>query len=44
MRHDVLPISELTARDLSAWRELGADALSPNPFAEPEFVLPATRA
>ena len=44
MRYDVLPISKLTPRDLSAWRELGADALSPNPFAEPELVLPATRA
>lgn len=44
MRHDVLPISDLTARDLSAWRELGADARSPNPFAEPELVVPATRA
>jgi CelD/BcsL family acetyltransferase involved in cellulose biosynthesis len=44
MRYDVLPISELSARDLSAWRELGAGALSPNPFAEPEFVLPAARA
>lgn len=44
MRHDVLPISELTERDVSAWRELCADALSPNPFAEPEFVLPATGA
>jgi CelD/BcsL family acetyltransferase involved in cellulose biosynthesis len=44
MRHDVVSISELTARDLSAWRELGTDALSPNPFAEPELVLPATRA
>jgi CelD/BcsL family acetyltransferase involved in cellulose biosynthesis len=44
MQHDVLPISELTARDVSAWRELGADALSPNPFAEPELVLAAARA
>jgi CelD/BcsL family acetyltransferase involved in cellulose biosynthesis len=44
MRHDVLPISELTARDLAAWHELGADALSPNPFAEQELVLPAARA
>lgn len=44
MRHDVLPISELTPRDLSAWRELAGDPVSPNPFAEPELVLPATRA
>src|SRR6202000_271094 len=44
MHHDVLPISELTPRDLSAWRELAGDALSPNPFAEPDLVLPATQA
>ena len=44
MRHGVLPLSELTARDLSAWRDLAADVVSPNPFAEPELVVPATRA
>ncbi|HXD64452.1 MAG TPA: GNAT family N-acetyltransferase [Solirubrobacteraceae bacterium] len=44
MRPDMLRVSELTPGDLSAWRELAAGAVSPNPFAEPEFVLPATRA
>src|SRR6201999_2812382 len=43
MQHDVLPISELTAHDLSAWRDLAGDAVSPNPFAEPELVVPAAR-
>src|SRR6201995_1340935 len=43
MQHDVLPISELTAHDLSAWRDLAGDAVSPNPFAEPELVVPTAR-
>jgi CelD/BcsL family acetyltransferase involved in cellulose biosynthesis len=44
MRHDLLPISDLTAGHIGAWQELAAEALSPNPFAEPELVLPAARA
>jgi CelD/BcsL family acetyltransferase involved in cellulose biosynthesis len=44
MRPEVIPISELEQRDLVAWRRLGATAVTPNPFAEPEFVFPAARA
>ena len=41
MRCDLLPISELTQPDLTAWEGLGVAAAAPNPFAEPAFVLPA---
>jgi CelD/BcsL family acetyltransferase involved in cellulose biosynthesis len=44
MRSDVLPLSALTPRDFESWRELAAAAISPNPFAEQDYVLPATRA
>lgn len=36
-----VPIAAIGDRDLAAWRELAADALEPNPFFEPEAVLPA---
>lgn len=39
----MLPINELEPRDLAAWRELAARAAEPNPFFEPECVLPAAR-
>jgi CelD/BcsL family acetyltransferase involved in cellulose biosynthesis len=43
MRSDVISISDLGRLDLAAWEELGAAAVSRNPFAEREFVLPAAR-
>jgi CelD/BcsL family acetyltransferase involved in cellulose biosynthesis len=39
----LLPIKELEPRDVAAWRELAARAAEPNPFFEPECVLPAAR-
>jgi len=39
----LLPIDALTPRDLASWRELAAQAVEPNPFFEPECVLPAAR-
>jgi CelD/BcsL family acetyltransferase involved in cellulose biosynthesis len=39
----VVPIDELDERGLDAWRDLAADAVEPNPFFEPEWVLPAAR-
>ena len=39
----LLPVKELTSRDVVAWSELAAQAAEPNPFFEPECVLPATR-
>jgi Acetyltransferase (GNAT) domain len=44
MRSEVIPISTLEPQDLVAWQRLSATAVTPNPFAEPEFVLPAARA
>jgi CelD/BcsL family acetyltransferase involved in cellulose biosynthesis len=39
MSSSLIPIADLTERDLSRWRELSGRALEPNPFFEPEFVL-----
>lgn len=39
----LLPLFALTARDVSNWRRLARRALAPNPFVEPEFVLPLVR-
>jgi CelD/BcsL family acetyltransferase involved in cellulose biosynthesis len=39
----MLSLEGLRPRDLEAWRELAARAAEPNPFFEPEFVLPAAR-
>lgn len=34
---------EIGAAEQSAWRELGVQAAEPNPFYEPEFIMPAFR-
>src|SRR6201999_2577625 len=34
---------EIGAAEQSAWRELGDRAVEPNPFYEPEFLMPAFR-
>jgi CelD/BcsL family acetyltransferase involved in cellulose biosynthesis len=39
----LLPVKELAPRDICAWRELATRAVEPNPFFEPECVLPAAR-
>lgn len=44
VRCDLLPLRTLSAADLAAWGELASVAVSPNPFAEPEFVGAAARA
>lgn len=43
MRARLIPLPELTERDLVAWRELASRSLEPNPFYEPEYVLPLAR-
>jgi CelD/BcsL family acetyltransferase involved in cellulose biosynthesis len=43
MGPQLLSISDLTDGDLRAWKKLATRAVSPNPFAEAEFVLPAAR-
>lgn len=37
----LVPLAELSATDLEAWRDLADRALAPNPFFDPDFVLPA---
>lgn len=44
MSSRLIPLAELSERDLDAWRELAAATLEPNPFLEPEFVLAAADA
>lgn len=39
----VLELCHLTAADRQAWQELEADAVCPNPFLSPDFVMPAWR-
>jgi CelD/BcsL family acetyltransferase involved in cellulose biosynthesis len=34
---------DLSGADLTAWRRLAAQAVDPNPFYQPEFLLPALR-
>jgi CelD/BcsL family acetyltransferase involved in cellulose biosynthesis len=40
----LLPIDELTAGDLDAWRELAEGAAEPNPFFHPAFAIPMAKA
>lgn len=40
----VVPLADLGERDLAAWRRLADSAAEPNPFFDPDFVLPAARA
>jgi len=43
VRTHLLPLSGLQARDLDRWRELARVALEPNPFFEPDYLLPLAR-
>jgi CelD/BcsL family acetyltransferase involved in cellulose biosynthesis len=36
-----VPVRDLSGRDLDAWHDLAGRAAEPNPFFEPEFLLPA---
>ena len=38
------PLGELEQRDLEAWRELADASVEPNPFHDPDYVMPAARA
>ena len=40
-RGRVIPVGDASGEDLAAWRELATNAAEPNPFFEPDFVLPA---
>ena len=41
MKVSVLPILGLSEDDLARWRALAVNAADPNPFFEPEFLVPA---
>lgn len=41
---ELLPFDELGETQLAAWRDLAARAAEPNPFFEPQYVLPLARA
>jgi hypothetical protein len=39
----IIPVEEITDAELTAWRDLAARALEPNPFLEPECIMAAVR-
>ena len=41
MKAELVGVAELTPQDLDAWRTLSTRAIEPNPFFDPDFVLPA---
>ena len=43
MRAELVLASDLTPEWIAQWQELATRAVEPNPFFEPEFVLPAVR-
>ena len=43
MRALTIGVERISPGDLSRWRELAARATEPNPFFEPEYVLPLAR-
>jgi CelD/BcsL family acetyltransferase involved in cellulose biosynthesis len=43
LKAELVGIGELTPRDLDAWSDLATRAAEPNPFFDPDFVLPAAK-
>jgi CelD/BcsL family acetyltransferase involved in cellulose biosynthesis len=43
VRTELIAIDRISARDSGHWRELAERAVEPNPFFEPDFLLPAWR-
>ena len=41
VRAAILALDDLEPQDIEEWRALAAEAAEPNPFFEPEYVLPA---
>jgi CelD/BcsL family acetyltransferase involved in cellulose biosynthesis len=41
VRASILALGDLSREDIGKWRELAANAAEPNPFFEPQYVLPA---
>jgi CelD/BcsL family acetyltransferase involved in cellulose biosynthesis len=44
MRTTLMPLKGLGTAELASWRGLAASAAEPNPFYEPEYLLPLARA
>jgi CelD/BcsL family acetyltransferase involved in cellulose biosynthesis len=40
---DLRPVAELNESEIASWRELADSAVDPNPFFDPDFVLPAAQ-
>jgi CelD/BcsL family acetyltransferase involved in cellulose biosynthesis len=36
-----VPVAQVGERDVAAWRELAGRAIEPNPFYDPDFLIPA---
>ncbi len=43
MRMSLVGLGEAEGRDLGRWRELAESAVEPNPFFEPDYLLPLAR-
>ena len=43
LRAELLELKLITPSELTCWRELAGRALEPNPYFEPEYVLPLAR-
>ena len=43
VRSEVIELKDLSERDRSEWRALATRAIEPNPFHEPEYLLPLAR-
>ncbi len=43
MGAELIALADLSAGDLAQWRDLAARAVEPNPYFEPEYVLPLAR-
>ena len=41
MRHRLIMVRHISADDEHSWRDLGTRAIEPNPFCEPDCVIPA---
>lgn len=41
--HKLLPLRELDVRDIERWRALAETAIEPNPFFDPDYLMPLAR-
>ena len=43
MRSEVLELAAISSQDVAEWRSLARRSIEPNPFHEPEYLLPLAR-